>query len=98
MQVVRAPFDLNVPFTLKRVDPSLADVAIRSNEVAVDGEFGAHLALRKQDVCIAPKDSTPQTRRCTLPSLNLSSASIDAWSTCTWRTFWRRQNRTSIRS
>jgi hypothetical protein len=59
MQIIRAPFDLNVPFTLKRVDPSLADVAVRSNKVAVNSKFRAHLALRKQDGCIAPKDSTP---------------------------------------
>ena len=62
MQIIRAPFNLNVPFTLKRVDPSLADVAVRSNKVAVDGEFGAHLALRKQDGCVS-------LRRITLPRL-----------------------------
>ena len=46
MQVVRAPFDVDVPLPLKPVDPILADVAVRSYEIAVNCDLRAHVCLR----------------------------------------------------
>jgi hypothetical protein len=42
MQLERAILDLYVVITLEQVDPSLADIAERSDVVAVDGDLRGH--------------------------------------------------------
>ena len=42
MQLEGAPLELDVVLVAKLIDPTLADVAVRSDEVAVNGERRAH--------------------------------------------------------
>src|SRR5579859_3715587 len=46
MQLERAPFDLDVVVPSQQIDPSLADIAERSNEVAPDSENWCHRLLQ----------------------------------------------------
>jgi hypothetical protein len=49
VQLKGAPVDRDVVFGAQPVDPNLADVAIRSDEVAEDSKDGAHRQYSKWD-------------------------------------------------